>query len=160
MLGSVLPLSVKSMIQEPKEAVGKIRRMGNGGGEMLKFVLAFTAGFILAVALVASYNLPGIKKRRRKRKADLEEHPERKGGTTKAVLFSILVTYYIAFAVGVWVVVFKDVFQLGTLLTFTGGVTAAAVAFYCWKAKAENLLKIKAGNPELCGSLSDFSNMT
>ena len=68
--------------------------------------------------------------------------------------------YYIAFAVGVWVVVTKDFYQLSVLLTFVGGVTAAAVAFYCWKAKAENLLKIKAAYPELSGTLSDFSSMT
>lgn len=106
------------------------------------------------------YNLPYFRRKRRKRKEELRQHPERKGGTTKVLLFSIMLTYYIAFAVGVWVVICKDVYQLGTLLTFSGGVTAAAVAFYCWKAKAENLLKIKAGNPDLCGSLSDFSNMS
>lgn len=126
----------------------------------MKYVLVFIVGFLLAVALYVIFNLSYLKRRRRKRKEELKEHPERKGGTTKVLLFSILLTYYIAFAVGVWVVVFKDIYQLGTLLTFTGGVTAAAVAFYCWKAKAENLLKIKAGNPDLCGSLSDFSNMT
>ena len=125
----------------------------------MKYLLFFIIGFVLAVALFIFCNLPALQKRRRKRKQELEEHPERKGGTTKVLLFSILLTYYIAFAVGVWVVVFKDVYQLGTLLTFVGGVTAAAVAFYCWKAKAENLLKIKAANPDLCGSLSDFSNM-
>lgn len=126
----------------------------------MKYVLVFIIGFLMAVALIVICNLPSIRSRRRKRKEELKEHPERKGGTTKVLLFSILLTYYIAFAVGVWVVIFKDIYQLGTLLTFTGGVTAAAVAFYCWKAKAENLLKIKAGNPDLCGSLSDFSNMT
>ena len=125
----------------------------------MKYVLVFIIGFIMAVALILLRNLPELRRRRRKRKEELQQHPERKGGTTKVLLFSILLTYYIAFAVGVWVVVFKDVYQLGTLLTFTGGVTAAAVAFYCWKAKAENLLKIKAGNPDLCGSLSDFSSM-
>lgn len=125
----------------------------------MKYVLVFIIGFLMAVALIVICNLPSIRSRRRKRKEELKEHPERKGGTTKVLLFSILLTYYIAFAVGVWVVIFKDIYQLGTLLTFTGGVTAAAVAFYCWKAKAENLLKIKAGNPDLCGSLSDFSNM-
>lgn len=125
----------------------------------MKYFLFFVIGFMLAVVLFIICNLPALQKRRRKRKQELEEHPDRKGGTTKVLLFSILVTYYIAFAVGVWVVIFKDVYQLGTLLTFTGGVTAAAVAFYCWKAKAENLLKIKAANPDLCGSLSDFSNM-
>lgn len=126
----------------------------------MKYILFFIIGFIVAVAVIALCNLPELRKRRRKRKEYLEEHPEKKGGTTKVLLFSILLTYYMAFAVGVWVVIFKDFYQLGTLLTFTGGVTAAAVAFYCWKAKAENLLKIKAGNPDLCGSLSDFSNMT
>lgn len=126
----------------------------------MKYVLFFVIGFIVACVVLVLYNAKNIRQRRRKRKEELKEHPERKGGTTKVLLFSILLTYYIAFAVGVWVVIFKDVYQLGTLLTFTGGVTAAAVAFYCWKAKAENLLKIKAGNPELCGSLSDFSNMT
>ena len=125
----------------------------------MKYVFVFAGGFLLAVTLIAVYNLPGMRRQRRKRKKELEEHPEKKSGTTKVLLFSILLTYYIAFAVGVWVVVFKDIYQLGTLLTFTGGVTAAAVAFYCWKAKAENLLKIKAGNPDLCGSLSDFSSM-
>ncbi len=126
----------------------------------MECVLIFISGFLLAVALIVICNLRGIRSRRRKRKEELKEHPERKGGTTKALLFLILLTYYIAFAVGVWVVVFKDAYELGTLLTFTGSVTAAAVAFYCWKAKAENLLKIKAGNPDLCGSLSDFLNMT
>lgn len=126
----------------------------------MKYVLFFIIGFIVAVALIMLCNLPELRRRRKKRKEYLEEHPEKKGGTTKVLLFSILLTYYIAFAVGVWVVIFKDFYQLGTLLTFAGGVTAAAVAFYCWKAKAENLLKIKAGNPELCGSLSDFSNMS
>ena len=126
----------------------------------MKYFLIFAAGFVLAVVLVYIYNLAWIRAKRRKRKEELEKHPERKGGTTKVVLFSILVTYFIAFAVGVWAVIFKDVYQLGTLLTFVGGVTAAAVAFYCWKAKAENLLKIKAANPDLSGALSDFTNMT
>lgn len=125
----------------------------------MKYLLFFIIGFMLAVALFIIYNLPALQKRRRRRKQELEEHPERKGGTTKVLLFSILITYYIAFAVGVWVVVFQDVYQLQTLLAFVGGVTGAAVAFYCWKAKAENLLKIKAANPDLCGSLSDFTNM-
>lgn len=126
----------------------------------MKYFLIFAAGFVLAVVLVYIYNLAWIRAKHRKRKEELEKHPERKGGTTKVVLFSILATYYIAFAVGVWAVIFKDVYQLGTLLTFVGGVTAAAVAFYCWKAKAENLLKIKAAHPDLSGSLSDFTNMT
>ncbi len=125
---------------------------------MLKYILFFIFGFLLALAVHFIINLPYFIRRRRKRREELKEHPERKGGTTKVLLFSVLITYFIAFAIGIWVVL-QDISQLGTLLTFVGGVTAAAVAFYCWKAKAENLLKIKAANPDLCGSLSDFSNM-
>lgn len=77
-----------------------------------------------------------------------------------ALLFrTIMITYYAAFLVGVWVVVQKDFYQLSALLTYTGGVAAFAVAFYCWKSKAENLEKIKKNNPDIMGSLSDFSGM-
>ena len=122
----------------------------------MKSLIFFIIGFALALAVLFLWNL----QRRKKRKEELQEHPERKTSATKIIIFSILATYYIAFAVGVWVVVTKDFYQLSVLLTFVGGVTAAAVAFYCWKAKAENLLKIKAAYPELSGTLSDFSSMT
>lgn len=92
-------------------------------------------------------------------KAEIEKNDEKKVSATKIIIFTIMITYYIAFGVGVWVVVLNDIYQLGTLLTFVGGVSAFAVAFYCWKSKAENLLKIKAAHPELQGALSDFSGM-
>lgn len=126
----------------------------------MKYVLFFLIGFILAFAIVYAINMPYIKKRRQKRREDIEKHPERKMGATKVIIFSILVTYYIAFAIGVWVTVTQDIYQLSVLLTFVGSVTAFAVAFYCWKAKAENLLKIKVANPELLGTLTDFSSMS
>ena len=126
----------------------------------MKYLLFFIIGFALAFAVLFLCNLPYFRKKRRQRKEELQQYPERKLGATKIIIFSILLTYYIAFVVGVWVVVAKDVYQLSTLLTFVGGVTAFAVAFYCWKAKAENMLKIKATHPDLCGSLSDFSSMS
>ncbi len=126
----------------------------------MKYLLFFIIGFILAFAIMYLVNMPYFKRKRQKRREEAAEHPEKKLGATKVIIFSILFTYYIAFAIGVWVVVTKDVYQLTTLLTFVGGVTVFAVAFYCWKAKAENLLKIKAANPELMGALSDFSGMS
>lgn len=126
----------------------------------MKSLIFFIIGFALAFAVLFLCNLPHFRRLRKKRKEELQEHPERKTGATKIIIFSILATYYIAFGVGVWVVVAKDFYQLSVLLTFVGGVTAAAVAFYCWKAKAENLLKIKVAYPELSGTLSDFSSMT
>ncbi len=125
----------------------------------MKYLLFFIIGFALAFAVLFLCNLPYFRKKRRQRKEELQQHPERKLGATKIIIFSILLTYYIAFVVGVWAVV-KDIYQLSTLLTFVGSVTVFAVAFYCWKAKAENMLKIKAAHPDLCGSLSDFSSMS
>ena len=116
--------------------------------------LWFALGFALCAFIVLLYNVRWVAAARRRRKRQ-----EQKTQATKIIVFSIMVTYYIAFAVAVWVVIVKDVYQLSSLLTFTGGVAAFAVAFYCWKSKAENLEKIKKGNPDLCGSLSDFSGM-
>ena len=122
-------------------------------------VLWFLLGFLAAFFLFAVINLRAIAAARRKRRKQLAEHPEKKLQATKVIVFSIMVTYYIAFLLGVWVVIAKDYYQLSVLLTFVGSVAAFAVAFYCWKSKAENLEKIKKGNPELCGTLSDFSGM-
>ena len=124
----------------------------------MKF-LWFALGFALCAFIVFLYNVRWIAAARRRRKRQEQEHPEQKTQATKIIVFSIMITYYIAFAVAAWVVVVKDIYQLSSLLTFTGGVAAFAVAFYCWKSKAENLEKIKKGNPDLCGSLSDFSGM-
>lgn len=122
-------------------------------------VLMFVLGFTFAMAIMLVLNIGNIRAARRKRKKKIEDNPELKFSTTKIIVFSIMSTYYIAFMLGVWVVVKKDFYQLSTLLTFVGSVVVFAVAFYCWKSKAENLLKIKKNNPELMGSLSDFSGM-
>lgn len=122
-------------------------------------ILCFLLGFILCALITFLYNLRRFAAARRRRRKEIKEDPTKKTQATKVIVFSIMVTYYIAFAVAVWVVVVKDIYQLSSLLTFTGGVAAFAVAFYCWKSKAENLEKIKKGNPDLCGSLSDFSGM-
>lgn len=53
----------------------------------MKYVFVFVGGFLLAVTLIAVYNLPGMRRQRRKRKKELEEHPEKKSGTTKVLLF-------------------------------------------------------------------------
>lgn len=127
-------------------------------------LLWFALGFALALFLCVFLNRREAARRSKRRRAAAgdgadEKKPAAKPQATKVIVFSILLTYHIAFAVGVWVVIVKDVYQLSTLLAFVGGVAVFAVAFYCWKSKAENLLKIKQGNPDLCGSLSDFSNM-
>ena len=127
-------------------------------------VLWIASGFVLCALFMYVFNARGImaarrKYRRAQARTQTKKQKREKIQATKIIVFSIMITYYIAFAVAVWVVIAKDIYQLSSLLTFTGGVAAFAVAFYCWKSKAENLEKIKKGNPDLCGSLSDFSGM-
>ncbi len=126
----------------------------------MKEILCFAAGFVLAAIIMIILNRKAIRAARKKRKQEVEKNPEKKIQATKIIVFSIMVTYYAAFIVAVWVVIARDIYQLSSLLTFTGGVSAFAVAFYCWKSKAENLEKIKKNNPEIMASLTDFSGMS
>lgn len=126
----------------------------------MKEILCFAAGFGLAAIIMIILNRKAIRAARKKRKQEVQKDPEKKIQATKIIVFSIMVTYYAAFIVAVWVVIARDIYQLSSLLTFTGGVSAFAVAFYCWKSKAENLEKIKKNNPEIIASLTDFSGMS
>jgi len=122
-------------------------------------ILSFISGFICALALLFLLNMRAVVAARVRHKRKIREHPEKKTQATKIIVFSVMATYYIAFAVAVWVVLRKDIYQLSTLLAFVGSVAVFAVAFYCWKSKAENLEKIKQNNPEMAAELSDFSGM-
>lgn len=75
------------------------------------------------------------------------------------MLLLVLSTYFIGVFVGIKIV-FIDVSQLGVVLAFIGTPTAAAIAFYCWKAKAENILKIKQENPEITEGPIDLNNIS
>lgn len=122
-------------------------------------MLWFILGFVCAFVLLALLNMRTTAAARRRRKREIREYPEKKIQATKIIVFSVMATYYIAFAVAVWVILMKDIYQLSTLLAFVGSVAVFAVAFYCWKSKAENLEKIKQNNPEMAAALSDFSGM-
>lgn len=71
----------------------------------------------------------------------------RKTECSKLVLWAVLCTYFAGFGVGVWAVVL-DASQLGVFLAYVGTPTATVIGFYSWKAKAENVVKIKKANPE------------
>lgn len=123
-------------------------------------ILSFMTGYLACFITILVLNSKAVSNARRKRRKERQEHPEKKVQATKVIVFSILVTYHLAFLLGVWVVIVKDFCQLSVLLTFVGSVSVLAVAFYCWKSKAENLLKIKQALPDTPASLSDFSNMS
>lgn len=66
---------------------------------------------------------------------------------TKLVLVAVLLTYFIGLYIGIKIVLI-DYSQFGVLATYIATPTTTVIALYCWKAKAENLVKIKKGYPE------------
>lgn len=64
---------------------------------------------------------------------------------SKLVLSAVLLTYFAGFVIGARAVAF-DPSQLGVFLAYVGTPAATAIGFYSWKAKAENVVKIKQAN--------------
>lgn len=78
---------------------------------------------------------------------------------TKLVLVAVLFTYFIGLYIGVKITLI-DHNQFGVLATYIATPTTTVIALYCWKAKAENLVKIKKGYPEETKDISiDLNNI-
>ena len=112
---------------------------------------AFIVGVFLTLFIALAIQRKGkrVHMERMKRRRKIE--------FSKLVLALILLTYFIGVGVGVWVV-FIDFSQLGVVLAFIGTPTAAAIGFYVWKAKAENIIKIKQAHPDEAEN-TDFTNI-
>lgn len=79
---------------------------------------------------------------------------------TKAVLVAVLFTYFVGLYIGIKVTL-MDYSQFGVLATYIATPTTTVIALYCWKAKAENIIKIKKGNPEETKDIPvDLNNIT
>ncbi len=66
---------------------------------------------------------------------------------SKIVLLAVLTTYFVGFAVGIRAV-YLDPMQLSVFLTYVATPTATVIGFYSWKAKAENVVKIRQMHPD------------
>lgn len=66
---------------------------------------------------------------------------------SKLVLLAVMILYVIAVGVGIRLSLI-DYTQYSTLAMLVGAPTATAIGFYAWKAKAENVIKIKQEHPE------------
>ena len=78
---------------------------------------------------------------------------------TKAVLVAVLFTYFVGLYIGIKVTLI-DYSQFGVLATYIATPTTTVIALYCWKAKAENIIKIKQGYPEETKDISvDLNNI-
>lgn len=58
---------------------------------------------------------------------------------SKLILTLVMISYFIALGVGIYIVMIKDTTQLYALLTFVGAPVAVAIGFYYEKAKKENM---------------------
>ena len=67
---------------------------------------------------------------------------------SKIILALCMCVYIVTVGFGFFVTATEKT-QLGELLAFVGAPTAVAIGFYAWKARAENLLKIKKENPDM-----------
>jgi hypothetical protein len=84
---------------------------------------------------------------------------EKKVTFTKMVVALVMVTYFIGFYVGVKIAVI-DTTQLGVLLAYIGTPTGITIGFYCWKSKAENIVKIAKSNPDVPMAPVDLNTIT
>lgn len=118
----------------------------------MQYLLSIAGGLIGGIAVVLLFS----PRRSRRRK---NEKSRRKFEFSKLVLVAVLFTYFVGFAVAVRVV-FIDISQLGVFLAYVGTPTATVIGFYSWKAKAENVVKIKKANPEETeGAPVDLNNI-
>lgn len=76
------------------------------------------------------------------------------------MLITVMVMYFSAVIVGT-ILSFIDYTQYSTLAMLVGAPTATAIGFYAWKAKAENIVKIKKENPEATKDMpADLNNLS
>jgi len=116
------------------------------------YLFCIAAGLIGGIAAVVLIERQRDKRRRRTRNRAARAAESEKGTAgkiefSKLVLSAVLMTYFAGFGVGLWAVT-VDLSQLGVFLAYVGTPTAAVIGFYLWKAKAENVVKIKKANPE------------
>ena len=106
------------------------------------------AGFFITLLF---FRIQAEKKVKRRMRMGANREKGRQGGEkisfTKAVLSLVLLTYLFGLVVGVYVTR-KDYTQFGILATYIATPTTTVIALYCWKSKAENMIKLKKYFPE------------
>ena len=128
------------------------------------YVFAVAAGLIGGIAALALIERRQYRKRRHARSRATQTVKEEKGTArkiefSKLVLSAFLLTYFAGFWLGFWAVM-VDLSQLWFFLAYVGTPTATVIGFYSWKAKAENVVKIKKANPsETEGLPVDLNNI-
>ena len=114
--------------------------------------------FGVAIGFLVFYLLFGIvsKDKTRKKMKSGRKKKLPKPNFTKFVLITVLFTYFVGLYIGIKVTLI-EYSQFGVLATYIATPTTTVIALYCWKAKAENIIKIKKGYPEETIDLNNIS---
>ena len=91
----------------------------------------------------------------KKLKEERPVQPKKKPETSKIIIFTIMLSYYIVLVFGIFAVyrILGDApeFAIQALIAIFGYVgtpTGVAIGFYAWKARAENVAKIVNGTEQ------------
>lgn len=119
------------------------------------------AAFLTGAAVCAAVYTAVLRRcRKRGEHAAKVSREKKKIEFSKLIIALVLFTYFVGVYIGVKIALI-DVTQIGALLAYIGTPTATAIGFYCWKAKAENIVKIKRENPEETKGISvDVNNIS
>ncbi len=122
----------------------------------MKYLICVVTGVLLGFFIFCLlFRIENKRQRTRKQRKERKET----FNFTKAVLVAVLFTYFIGLAIGI-IVTLKDFSQFGVLATYIAAPTTTVIALYCWKAKAENLVKIKQGYQKETGGIPvDLNNI-
>lgn len=118
----------------------------------MKIIIIAIAGIVAGIIIsMLFYQVRAEKKWKRhvrtKESKKKREQEREKISFTKAVLSVVLLTYFVGLVVGIYVTM-KDYSQFGVLATYVATPTTTVIALYCWKSKAENMIKLKKYFPE------------
>lgn len=120
----------------------------------MKYLIVAAVGIIAGVIVsLLFFRIQAEKRKKIKKRMRAEQNKEKsnqageKFSFTKAVLSLVLLTYFVGIVVGVYVTL-KDYTQFGVLATYIATPTTTVIALYCWKSKAENMIKLKKYFPE------------
>lgn len=112
----------------------------------MKYLICGILGVILGFLVFGLLFKVALDKKKLKLSAGKRAKPKLPN-FTKLVLVAVLLTYFIGLYIGIKITLI-DYSQFGVLATYIATPTTTVIALYCWKAKAENLVKIKKGYPE------------
>lgn len=131
----------------------------------MKIIMVVIAGIVAGIIISLLFFRVQAEKKWKKRvrakgNREKREQEREKISFTKAVLSVVLLTYFVGLVVGIYVTM-KDYSQFGILATYIATPTTAVIALYCWKSKAENMIKLKKYFPEETKDIPvDLNNIT